>query len=269
MGLRFSGKVAFIAGAGAVAPGWGNGKATAVLFAREGAKVFAVDRSSEAGAETARAIHAEGGECTSFVADVTVEAEVTAAVERCLALYGRVDVLFNNVGLQALGGPEEIDEATWDRLMTVNVKSMYLACRHVLPVMTRQGSGVIVNNSSLASLRFLYPSVAYAASKGAVNELTRNIAVQYAAKGIRAVAVLPGLMATPRITKRLMEAHGEAYEAQLEERRRMVPMGCMGDAWDVAHAVLFLASDEARYITGTELVIDGGMSASALGRSWS
>jgi NAD(P)-dependent dehydrogenase (short-subunit alcohol dehydrogenase family) len=269
MGKRFEGRTVLVAGAGSVAPGWSNGKAASVLFAREGAHVFALDRDAASVAGTAEAIRGEGGACTTLAADVTVEREVAAAVEQCLAARGRIDVLFNNVGLQAVGGPEDIDEATWDRLMAANVKSMFLTCRHVLPAMVRQGRGVIVNNSSLASLRFLYPSVAYSASKGAVNELTRNIAVQYAARGVRAVAIVPGLMATPRITKRLRESYGEGYEAALDERHRMVPMARMGDAWDVAHAVLFLASDEARYITGTELVVDGGLSASALGRPWS
>ena len=267
---RLQDKVALIAGAGSVVPGeWSNGKATSVLFAREGAKVFAVDLTPEAALETAAAIRSEGGACTPFAADVSKTADVEAMVAACLAAYGgRIDVLFNNVGLQALGGPEEVSEADWDRLMTVNVKPMYLACRAVLPVMVRQGGGAIVNNSSLASRRFLYPSVAYAASKGAVNQLTQNIAVQYAPRGVRANAVLPGLMATPRITKRLKDVHGDAYEAELRARDRLVPMGRMGDAWDVAHAVLFLASDEARYVTGIELLVDGGLAASGIGRPW-
>ena len=163
----------------------------------------------------------------------------------------------------------ELDEADWDRLMTVNVKPMFLACKHVLPVMVEQGRGSIVNNSSLASLRFAYPAVAYSASKGAVNELTRNIAGQYAPQGIRCNAVLPGMMATPRITRRLREVHGDAFESVLEERAGIVPMRRAGTAWDVAYAVLFLASDESAYITGTEIVVDGGLAASVRGRPWS
>ncbi len=268
MGERLKDKVAIVAGAGTVSPGWSNGKATSVLFAREGARVFAVDLTLEAAAETRMIIDGEGGECTAHAADVRVEAEVAAMVEACLAEYGRIDILFNNVGLQHLGGPEETGEDDWDRLMTANVKSMYLTCRHVLPVMVRQGGGAIVNNSSLAAIRFAYPSVAYAASKGAVNQLTQNIAIQYAAKGVRVNAVMPGLMATPRITKRLQDVHGDAYEEQLNQRHAMVPMGHMGDGWDVARAVLFLASDEAKYITGVELPVDGGLSGSLLGRPW-
>ncbi|HET6522177.1 MAG TPA: SDR family oxidoreductase [Geminicoccaceae bacterium] len=268
---RLKDKVALVAGAGSVVPGeWSNGRATSVLFAREGARVFAVDLTMEAAQETAALIRGEGGACTPFAADVSRASDVRAMVAACLAAYGgRIDVLFNNVGVQALGGPEEVSEADWDRLMTVNVKPMYLACREVLPVMVRQGGGgAIVNNSSLASRRFLYPSVAYAASKGAVNQLTQNIAVQYAPKGVRANAILPGLIATPRITKRLQDVHGDAYESELRARDRLVPMGRMGDAWDVAHAALFLASDESRYITGVELLVDGGLAASGIGRPW-
>lgn len=266
--MRFENQVAMISGAGASSPGWSNGKAVSVLLAREGAKVFALDRSPGFLEETISAIKAEGGECVAHTADVTKEAEIKAAVARCVSKFGRIDVLFNNVGLQALGGPEEIEEEVWDSLMSANIKSMYLTCRHVLPVMSRQRRGVIVNNSSLAAISFLYPSIAYSSSKGAVDAFTRNVAVQYAGKGIRVVAVRPGLMATPRITSRMKAKFGDAYEEALNERNKIVPMGYMGDAWDVAHAVAFLASDDAKYITATELVIDGGLSASALGYPW-
>ncbi len=266
--VRFKDKVAFISGAGASSPGWSNGKAVSLLLAREGAKIFALDRSPEFLAETIDAVRAEGGECVSHTADVTKEAEIKTAVDRCMAAFGRIDVLFNNVGLQALGGPEDIEEEVWDRLMNANIKSMYLTCRHVLPVMSRQRRGVIVNNSSLAAISFLYPSVAYSTSKGAVDAFTRNVAIQYAGKGIRVVSVRPGLMATPRITSRMKVQFGDGYEEALNERNKIVPMGSMGDAWDVANAVAFLASDDAKYITATELVVDGGLSASALGYPW-
>jgi NAD(P)-dependent dehydrogenase (short-subunit alcohol dehydrogenase family) len=265
---RLAGKVALVAGAGSIAEGWSNGKATSVLFAREGAKVFAVDRDLLRAQDTVEAIRAEGGEAAAYAADVAVESEVAAAVAGCLARFGRIDVLFNNVGLQAVGGPEEVDEATWDRVMAANVKSMYLACRHVLPVMKKQGGGAIVNNSSLTGIRFVYPCLPYSVSKSAVIELTRTVAMQYAQHGIRANAVIPGLMATPRITHRLQATFGEGYREKLKERDALVPLGYMGDAWDVARAVLFLASDEARYITGTELVVDGGLAASVLGHPW-
>jgi len=268
MAGRLQDKVAMIAGAGTVAPGWSNGKATSVLFAREGAKVFAVDRNQAAAEETRDIIIGEGGVCTAHRADVTSEDEIAGMVQACLDTYGRIDILFNNVGLQHLGGPEDITAEDWDRLMTANVKSMFLTCKHVLPVMVRQGGGSIVNNSSLAAIRFAYPSVAYAASKGAVNQLTQNIAVQYATKGVRVNAVMPGFMATPRITKRLQDVHGDAYEKELQKRHEMVPMGYMGDGWDVAYAVLYLASDEAKYVTGIELTVDGGQAASITGRPW-
>ncbi|MBI3372045.1 MAG: SDR family oxidoreductase [Betaproteobacteria bacterium] len=266
--MRFKDRVAFISGAGASSPGWSNGKAVSVLLAREGAKIFALDRSPEHLAETLEAISAAGGECVAHTADVTREAEVKAAVDRCTARFGRIDVLFNNVGLQAIGGPEEIEEEVWDRLMNANVKSIYLTCRHVLPVMVKQRRGVVINNSSMAATSFLYPSIAYSSSKGAVDAFTRNLAVQYAGKGVRVVAVRPGLMATPRITSRMKAKFGDGYEEALNQRNKVVPMGAMGDAWDVANAVAFLASDDARYITATELVVDGGLSASALGHPW-
>jgi NAD(P)-dependent dehydrogenase (short-subunit alcohol dehydrogenase family) len=268
MSGRLAGKVALVAGAGSVAVGWSNGKATSVLFAREGAKVFAIDRELDRARETVEAIRSEGGDGVAHAADVSVERDVAGAVAACVDRYGRIDVLFNNVGIQAVGGPEEIDEATWDRVMAVNVKSMYLACRHVLPVMVKQRSGAIVNNSSLTSIRFTYPCLPYSVSKSAVNELTRSVAMQYAQHGIRANAVVPGLMATPRITKRLQDTYGDAYREKLKERDDQIPLGRMGDAWDVAHAVLFLACDEAKYVTGIELVVDGGLSASVLGRPW-
>ena len=266
--MRFKDRVAFISGAGASSPGWSNGKAVSALLAREGAKIFALDSSPAFVAETVDAVKAEGGECVAHTADVTKEADVKAAVAQCMAAFGRIDILFNNVGLQAIGGPEEIEEAVWDRLMGANIKSMYLTCRHVLPVMAAQRRGVIINNSSLASLTFLYPSIAYSSSKGAVDAFTRNLGVQYAAKGIRVVAVRPGLMATPRITNRMKAKFGDGYAGALNERNKIVPMGKMGDAWDVAKAVAFLASDDASYITATDLVIDGGLSASALGYPW-
>jgi NAD(P)-dependent dehydrogenase (short-subunit alcohol dehydrogenase family) len=187
-------------------------------------------------------------------------------VARCVERFGRIDVLFNNVGIQAVGGPLDLTEDDWDRLMLVNVKSMYLTCRAVIPIMMRQGGGSIVNNASTAAIRFVYPSVGYSASKGAVQQLTQNIGVQYAGKGIRCNSVLPGYIETPRITKRYMASNPADYEEKLLERRRMVPAGRLGQPWDVANAVLFLASDESSYITATDILIDGGLCASITGR---
>jgi NAD(P)-dependent dehydrogenase (short-subunit alcohol dehydrogenase family) len=266
---RLKGKVAIVSGAGSIAPGWSNGKAAAVLFAREGAKVFAVDRNRAAAEETRSIIKGEGGECTAFAADVSVAAEVEAMVAACAAAYGRVDVLFNNVGIQVVGGPLDISEEEWDRLMRVNVKSMYLTCRAVIPLMLKQGGGSIINNASVAGIRYSYANVGYAASKGAVRLLTQNIGVQYASKGIRCNAVLPGYIATPRITDRLRRSNPDDYEEKIRERLMQVPAGVLGDAWDVAYAVLYLASDESKFVTATEIVIDGGQSAVAAGRPWS
>ena len=261
MGKRLQDKVAIVTGAGSIGPGWGNGKATAVLFAREGAKVFAVDLNRAAAEETKGLIDQEDGLCTVHQADVTKSAEVKAFVERCQEIYGRVDVLLNNVGIVESGGPVEISEENWDRLIDINLKSMFLTCKYCLPVMEKQGSGAIVNISSIGALRFLgYPCVSYNASKGAVNQLTQNIAVQYAAKGIRANCVLPGLMNTPMIREPLKKFYaGGDIDKMIEIRNQQCPMKKMGDAWDVAYAAIFLASDEAKYITGANLVVDGGI----------
>jgi NAD(P)-dependent dehydrogenase (short-subunit alcohol dehydrogenase family) len=265
---RLKDKVAIVAGAGSIGEGWSNGKATAVLFAREGAKVFAVDRDLKAAEDTRDFITSEGGECTAHRCDVSVATEVDAMVAACIAAYDRVDVLFNNVGMQVVGGPLEVKEQDWDRLMTVNVKSMYLTCRAAIPHMIKQGGGSIINNSSTAAIRFTYANVAYSASKGAVKQLSQNIGVQYAAKGIRCNTVMPGYIATPRIIGRLKRSNPQDYDAKIKERQRAVPTGTLGSAWDVAYGVLYLASDEAKFVNATELVIDGGQTASTTGRVW-
>lgn len=261
MAKRLEDKVAIVTGAGSVGPGWGNGKASAVLYAREGARVFLVDRSAAAATETAAIIGDEGGDYAVHVADVTRAEDVAGLVAACITAFGRVDVLHNNVGIVAVGGPVETPEEDWERMFAVNVKSMYLTCRAVLPHMERACAGAIVNISSLASIRYLgYPSVSYCASKGAVNQLTQNIAVQYAAKGIRANCILPGLLNTPMIVEPLKDAYGGGYDEMVRQRDALSPTGKMGDAWDVAHAALFLASDEARYVNGVQLLVDGGLS---------
>jgi len=261
MGNRLAGKIAVITGAGSSGPGWGNGKATAVLFAREGAKIVAIDIRPEAAEETRILINNEKGECVCFAADVSKTDQVREVIARCISIYGRIDILHNNVGILALGGPPDTSEDVWDRVIAVNVRSMFLTCKYVLPIMISQATGAIVNVSSIASIRYTgYPSVAYNASKGAINQLTQNIAVQYASNGIRANCVLPGLMNTPMIREPLKNAYGEGgVEEMIRKRDVVVPLGKMGDAWDVAYASLFLASDEARYITGTMLVVDGGL----------
>ncbi len=263
MAERLKDRVALVIGAGSSGPGWGNGKAAAVLYAREGASVFCVDRHLAAAQETAGIIAEEGGTAMAHQADVAKSGEVAALAARCLDLYGRIDVLHNNVGILEVGGPVEASEESWDRVLSVNLKSMFLTCKHVLPTMVAQRKGAIVNIASIAAIRWLgVPYISYSASKGAVVPFTRSIALEYADKGIRANSVLPGLMNTPMIVEPLKDAYaGGDVERMLEIRDAQCPMGRMGDAWDVAHAALFLASDEAKYITGTELVVDGGITA--------
>jgi NAD(P)-dependent dehydrogenase (short-subunit alcohol dehydrogenase family) len=257
------GKTALVVGAGSVGPGWGNGKATAVLAAREGATVFCVDRSSTAAEETAEIIRSEGGVAQAWTADAASDREVRSAVERCVAELGRIDVLDNNVGIAEVGGVVELAEEAWDHVLAVNLKSCFLTMKHVIPVMEAQGGGSIVNISSIASLRYTgVPYASYSATKAAMNHLTRTTAIEYAPKQIRVNAVVPGLMKTPMVehSAGLAQSYGEGdVERMWRTRDAQCPMGHMGDAWDVAHAVVFLASDRARYITGTELLVDGGL----------
>ncbi|MCZ6604454.1 MAG: SDR family NAD(P)-dependent oxidoreductase [Alphaproteobacteria bacterium] len=262
MGGRLRGKIAIVTGAGSVGPGWGNGKATAVLFAREGADIFAVDLNLAAAEETRKIIEDEGGVCVPYQANVAKADEVSALVETCLDAFGRIDILHNNVGIVRIGGPVELSEESWDHVNEVNLKSMFLTCKHVLPVMERQGGGAIVNISSISGIRWSGVSyISYSTTKGAILPFTRSVALQYADRNIRANAILPGLMNTPMIVEPLSHAYGEGdVDRMIDVRDAQCPMGHMGDAWDVAHAALFLASDEAKYVTGAELVVDGGLS---------
>ncbi len=266
MGDRLKDKIAIVTGAGSSGPGWGNGKATAVLFAREGAKVWAVDLNLEAAEETRAIVEEEGGQCETCEADVSRSNSVEAMVQGCLDTYGRVDILHNNVGILEIGGPVEASEASWDRVVDVNLKSMFLTCKFVLPHMEKQGRGAIVNLSSISGIRHIGADyISYSATKGAILQFTRSVAMQYAAKGIRVNAILPGMMNTPMIVEPLKETYGEgSVEKMIEVRDGLCPTGKMGDAWDVAYAALFLASDEAKYITGTQLVVDGGFTCKAV-----
>jgi NAD(P)-dependent dehydrogenase (short-subunit alcohol dehydrogenase family) len=264
MAGRLDGKIAIVAGAGST-PGetLGNGRAAALLFAREGARVALADRDGERAEATRAAVAAEGGRAWAFEADVSSAADCARLVEACLAREGRVDVLHNNVGIGVIGGPVETSEADWDRLLDGNLKSVYLTCKYVLPVMERQRAGAIVNVSSVGAVRFsgAYPLAAYAASKGAVNSLTRAIAVQYAGKGIRANAIMPGLIDTPMAVDEPARRLGVERARFAKARADAVPMGRMGEAWDVAWAALYLASDEAKYVTGVVLPVDGGLTS--------
>ncbi|MBM3491153.1 MAG: SDR family oxidoreductase [Alphaproteobacteria bacterium] len=260
MAGRLKNRIAIVCGAGSIGPGWGNGKCTAIAFAREGATVLCVDRNRAAAEETASLIAQEGGRTAAQACDVTDEGQVRAMVAACLAAHGRIDILHNNVGIGALGGPVETDLATWQRVMHVNVTSMFLTCKHVLPAMLAQGAGAIVNVSSVSAIRAVRPEVAYTASKGAVNSLTQNIAMQYARQGIRCNAILPGLIDTPMVEKVLDETVGRpGIDAAKRQRRQLSPTGRMGEGWDVANAAVFLASDEARYVNGVLFPVDGGL----------
>jgi NAD(P)-dependent dehydrogenase (short-subunit alcohol dehydrogenase family) len=261
MGERLKNKVAIVTGAGSVGPGWGNGKATAVLFAREGAKVFAVDINLAAAEETKAIINQEGGDCTVHKADVSKSDEVKGMFNKCVEIYRRIDILHNNVGIVVIGGPVETTEETWDHVNAVNLKSIFLTCKHALPHMEKQGSGVIINISSMAAIRYTgFPYVTYYTTKAGILGLTQSIALQYAEKNIRANCILPGLMNTPLTFASLKEFYADVdIEKMIEIRNKQCPMKRMGDAWDVAYAALFLASDEAKYITGAQLVVDGGI----------
>jgi len=269
MAGRVEGKVALVVGAGSVGPGWGNGKAAAVHYAREGAKVLAVDVNEAAAAETASIIRDEGGTVAVARADVSSAAEVEAMVDACTQAFGRIDILHNNVGIVEVGGPVDLSEEAWDRVNDINLKSMFLTHKYALPVMAAQEPsaagqrGAIVNISSVSGIRYTgVPYVSYATTKGAILPFTRSVALEYAGRGIRANAILPGLMNTPMIVEPLTDAYGGGdVDEMMRVRDAQCPLGHMGDAWDVAHAALFLASDEAKYITGTTLVVDGGLTA--------
>lgn len=265
---RLRGKVAIVAGAGSIGPGWGNGKATATVFAREGAKVICADINRDAAEETAAIIQNEGGQAFAVQADVTRADQVADLVGRALGRYGRIDILDNNVGIAEIGSVVDLPEETWERVFRVNLTGAFLAMKHVIPVMLRQfeetgEGGSIINISSIASIRHTgVPYASYSTTKAGLNQLTRTTAAQYAPQKIRVNAILPGLMKTPMVehSAGLAQAYGDGdIEAMWAARAAQVPMGHMGEAWDVANAALFLASDEARYVTGIELVVDGGI----------
>jgi NAD(P)-dependent dehydrogenase (short-subunit alcohol dehydrogenase family) len=250
-------KVALVFGAGSSGPGWGNGKAAAVLYAREGATVVAVDLQRSAAEETRDIIREEGGRCVALQANVTSSEAVATVVRETTRAFGTIDILHNNVGITRMGGVVEASEESWRQVIDTNLTSAFLTCKHVLPIMLAQGRGAIVNVSSLASIQVnSYPYISYYAAKAGLNQFTRAMAVQYAARGIRANAVLPGVIDTPLIRTQIA-GHYESIEAMIEARHAASPMGRMGNAWDVARAALFLASDDAAYITGVCLPVDG------------
>jgi NAD(P)-dependent dehydrogenase (short-subunit alcohol dehydrogenase family) len=262
--MRLRDRVAIVVGAGqSPGEGIGNGRATALTFAREGARVLCVDHNLESAQETVELIAAKGGAAVAFKADVTKEAELKAMVADAHARWGRVDILHNNVGVSLAGGDAQlldITEEALDRCVAVNLKSCMFASRHVIPIMRRQMSGAIINISSMAAIT-TYPYVAYKATKAAMIAFTEQLAYQNAEYGIRANVILPGLMNTPMAVDTRARAFKKSRAEVEADRDAQVPLRRkMGTGWDVANAALFLASDEASFITGVTLPVDGGAS---------
>jgi NAD(P)-dependent dehydrogenase (short-subunit alcohol dehydrogenase family) len=260
--MRLDGKVAIVIGAGqSPGEGLGNGRASAIRFAQEGAKILAVDRNMEGAQETAGIVKKEGAECLAFRADVTEEATLAAAIDFALQRWGRIDILHNNVGVSVSGGDaplQDLAEETFDRINAINLRGTIMACKHAIPIMRGQRCGAIINISSIAAWAD-YPLVVYKASKAAMIAFTQQLAIQNAAYGVRANVILPGLMNTPMAVDTRAKATGRNRETIAAERDKQVPLrGKMGTAWDVANAALFLASDEANFITGVALPVDGG-----------
>jgi NAD(P)-dependent dehydrogenase (short-subunit alcohol dehydrogenase family) len=257
--MRLAEKVAIIIGAGqGPGEGLGNGRATALRFVQEGARVLAVDRDLASARETARLA---GGDCVAFEADVTREATLAAAIEEAKRRWGRIDILHYNVGVSLAGGdagPLEITEEAFDRISAINLRGCVMACKHALPLMRAQRSGVILTISSVAAWE-VYPTVAYKATKAAMIAYTQQLAIQNAEYGVRANAILPGLMDTPMAVDTRARVTGKSRAEIAAMRDAKVPLRKkMGTAWDVANAALFLASDEANFITGAALPVDGG-----------
>jgi NAD(P)-dependent dehydrogenase (short-subunit alcohol dehydrogenase family) len=262
--MRLKDRIAVVVGAGqSPGEGMGNGRATAITFAREGASVLCVDRNLASAQETAAMIETKGGKAVAFEADVTRESDIKAMVEEAPKRWGRLDILHNNVGVSLAGGDAEllqISEQAIDNCVAINLKSCILAAKFALPIMRQQRSGAIVNISSMAAIT-VYPYVAYKATKAAMIAFTEQLAYQNAEYGIRANVILPGLMDTPMAVDTRAKAFQKTRAEVAAERDAKVPLrGRMGTAWDVANAALFLASDEAAFITGVTLPVDGGAS---------
>jgi NAD(P)-dependent dehydrogenase (short-subunit alcohol dehydrogenase family) len=251
--MRLRDKVALITGAGA-----GIGRAAALLFARAGARVAAADRDGETGRAVAEEIRTAGGEAVFVLVDVAESASVRAAVEAVVAQFGRLDILFNNAGIVLGGTAETTEEGDWERTMAVNVRSVFLGCKYALPIMREQGGGVIVNTASVAGLAGVRDRAAYSASKAAVVGLTKSIAIDYVGENIRANCICPGTVDTPSLHQRIA-ATGDAVAGRQAFIARQ-PMGRLGTAEEIAQLALYLASDESGYMTGSAVVIDGGLS---------
>jgi 2-keto-3-deoxy-L-fuconate dehydrogenase len=252
--MKLQQRVAVITGAGS-----GIGRAMALLFAREGARVLAADVNMAAADETTAAIGVEGGVCEAFAVDVTQADQVRSMIERAVDLYGRIDILCNNAGIGSTTDVVECDPDEWDRVMTVNVKSVYLGCKYAIPDMIKQGGGVIINTASVAGMVGLVKRAAYSASKGAVIALTRQVAIEYVEQNIRVNCLCPGTVDSPWVG-RLLDQTDNPVQAR-ESLVARQPMGRLGTPEEIAAAALYLASDDAAFITGTGLVIDGGLTA--------
>lgn len=263
MSPRLEGKVAIVMGGGQT-PGdtIGNGRATAILFAREGAQVLVVDQRLDSAQDTVDMIESEGNNATAVEADATKDQACAALVKDCLDRHGRIDVLHNNVGIGgADAGPAHIEEEAWDQILSVNLKSVIFPCKAVLPAMREQESGSIINISSIAAV-CATGIVAYKTSKAGINAYTQSLAIGNAKYGIRANVIMPGLMETPMAIEGISKGLGVDKEELIRRRNAQVPLrGQMGSAWDIAHAALFLASEEASFITGVALPVDGGQTA--------
>ncbi len=260
MNQRLQGKTVLVLGAGCAPDTWGNGNAAAVTFARHGARVVAVDRDPEAAERTADFIRGEGFDAIALQADVSSAADIDRVVQAALEAYGRIDVLHSNAAANTPGGAVEIAEDDWQQVFDVNIKAAYLACKAVIPVMQRQGGGAIVHVGSIAGMAWTgVPILAYQSSKAALHHLTRMVAVQHAADNIRSNCVVPGLIDGPRMHGTVLKLYGGDVEKMRAARAAAVPMKRMGQVWEVANAALFLASDEASYVTGVLLPVDGGI----------
>ncbi len=257
---RLKGKVAIIVGAGQQ-PGQtvGNGRAAAERFAQEGATLLLVDVNEDWLNDTVSAVTLHGHPVTGLVADITDEAQCKCIAETCKKAFGRIDILHNNVGLsKGDSRTPDLEVAAWNYIMDRNLKGMFMTCKYVLPFMIAQKCGCIINISSTASMA-ARPTLTYKTSKAAVNAMTQHIAIENSVHGIRANAILPGLMDTPMAINRRSQERGVSTDVIRQERNALVPIGRMGSAWDVANAAVFLASDEASYITGVLLPVDGGL----------
>ena len=258
---RLEGKVALISGAGSCGPGWGNGRATATLFAREGAKVFAVDLNQEAVEETAKTIQDEGNQCITYCCDVTNAESVNEMVTSCVDRFGQVDVLQNNVGGSAAGGAMDMEEEVWDKQMDHNLKHVFLVTRAVLPIMVKNKTGSIINMSSTSGLTYGGAfQIAYCTTKAAIRRFSEAVAIEFAGRGVRCNTIIPGQLHTPMVETRLANQRtGGDIKKLIATRNARIPLGQMGDGFDVAYAAVYLGSDESKFVTGSEIKLDGAM----------